>query len=267
LVTTATLCHAQEPTPILLPSGAPCSVQAEQPTDPQADEGLLSGLYDPSIFIIEASGTWRQELAEGYYADYACELYPDKADAHDSRAADSLYTGVFWMSTKVELSDFLKKLLKDAPVAMDFDAGGEGICDNLTVHLLTGYEQNASQGYAIPGENGETQPPKGALAAEGGFVAVPIDAYLNVRASGAQGESLQHSDSQAADAEMSYVIHIEPDPKNELAERKATLYLYNSTDMSVTLEGIWRRIPGYPEDMLEHANTNPARQMLDKHMP
>ncbi len=260
--------YAQEPTPTpaSVPGGAPGSAQADQPGTPPAEGSMDSGLYDPSIFIIEASGTWRQELAQGYYADYACELYLNKADANDSRVADGMYTGVLWMSTKVEISDYLKDLLKNAPVDMDFDAGGEGICDNLTVNLLAEYGREPWRGYGIPGEDGETQPPEGALVAQGGFIAVAKDAYLNIRASGAQGELLEHSDNKTADAEISYIIHIEPDPKNEATERKATIYLYNMEGMSATLQGVWRRIPGYPEDMLEHANTNPGRQVLDKHM-
>ncbi len=255
------------PTPEALPGGLPDSREDVPPEDTKASEsGVKSGLYDPSIFIIEASGTWRQELAKGYYADFECELYLDKADANDSRAADGLYTGVFWMSTKLEIADYLKDLLKDMPVEMDFDAGGEGICDNLTMHLLAEYGREPWWGYGIPGEEGETLPPEDGLVAEGGFIAVAKDAYLNIQARGAQGESLEHSDNQTADAEISYIIHIEPDPGNEATERKATIYLYNRDGMSVTLQGIWRRIPGYPEDMLENATANPARQVLDRHM-
>ena len=271
LLAMAAAAHAQEllptATPAVVPGGGPDGDQpGPQEEAGPAEGGVKSSLYDPSIFIIEAAGTWRQELAKGYYADFACELYLDKADANDSRVADGLYTGVFWMSTKLELSDYLKDLLKDMPVDMDFDAGGEGICDNLTVHLLAEYGREPWWGYGIPNGEGETLPPEDGLVAQGSFIAVAKEAYLNIRASGAHGVSLEHSDSKMADAEISYIIHIAPDPQREQMERKATIYLYNRDGMSVTLEGVWRRIPGYPEDMLENANTNPARQVLDRHM-
>lgn len=224
-----------------------------------------SDLYDPSIFVIEAQGTWRQTLADGYFVDYACELYLDKVDANDNRVADGLYTGVFWMSAKVEIADYLKKLLKDMPVAMDFEAGGEGICDNLTVRLLAQHAREPWQSYAIPADSGERLPPEGGLVAEGGFIAVPMEAYLNVRASGANGASLQHSSAQASDAEVSYILHIEPDPGNKAEERKATIHLYNAEGMAVTLEGVWRRLPGYREDVLAYANDGKAREILDRH--
>ena len=225
-----------------------------------------SDLYDPSIFVIEASGTWRQELAEGCYVDYECELYLDKVDSNDNRVADGLYTGSLWLSAKLELSDYLKKLMKKSKVKMDFDAGGEGICDNLTVNLLDEYGREPWHGYGIPGEDGEVQPPEGALVAEGGFIAAAKDGHLNIRVSGAQGESAEHSDSRAEDAELSYIIHIAPDPENKATERKATIYLYNNEGMSGTLEGVWRRLPGYPEDVLEYANSAKARELLDRHM-
>ena len=224
-----------------------------------------SALYDPSIFIIEAKGTWRQELAEGYYADYECELYLDKIDSNNNRVADGLYGGAFWLSTKLELSDYLKKLMKKTKVKMDFAAGGEGICDNLSVNLLAEYGREPWQGYGIPGEDGETQPPEDALVARGSFIAVAKEAYLNIRASGSQGESVEHSDSRAADAEISYVIHVEADPASQAAERKVTIYLYTPEGMAATLEGVWRRIPGYPEDVLKYAEDGKSREILDRH--
>lgn len=116
-------------------SEQPVAVAAgERPTDDKADAGDSHSdgkrnLYDPSIFVIEASGSWRQELAPGYFADYECELYVDKFDANDNRSASGLYTGVFWMKTSVDAADYLKDFLKDLPVEMDFAAGGEGVCD------------------------------------------------------------------------------------------------------------------------------------------
>ena len=247
------------------PGGASDEVQAEQ-LDVQSAQTEGSDLYDPSIFIIEASGTWQQELAEGYYANFECELYLDKVDSNYNRVADGQYTGSLWLSTRLELSDYLKRLMKKSKVKMDFDAGGEGICDNLTINLLAEYGREPWRGYGIPREDGDIQPPDGALVAEGGLIVVAKDAYLNIQARGAQGESLEHSDSRAEDAELSYIIHIEPDPENKATEREATIYLYNNEGMSATLTGVWRRLPGYPEDVMKYADSGKAREILNKHL-
>lgn len=258
---------AETATPTPLPGGVPEQARPE-PNDPaQTEAKPRGGLYDPSIFIIEASGTWRQEIARGYFVDFACEIYLDKSDPDDSRAADGLYNGALWLSTEVELSDYLKELLKDAPVEMAFEARGEGICDNLTVHLLSEYKREPWWGYAIPGDEGDILAPEQGLVAEGGLIAIAKEAYLEIAASGAQGEDLTHTDSRAGDAEITYIIHIAPDPDNQLTQRKALIHLYNVNGMSVTLEGLWRRIPGYPEDVLAYAQSGQARQMLDRHIP
>lgn len=265
LISPAFASDAPAPTPTAVPGGAQVDAQPEGREGVPTEERKGSDLYDPSIFIIEAAGAWRQELAAGYYVDYECELYLDKVDANDNRVADGLYTGALWLSTKLEVSDYMKELLKSAPVEIDFDAGGEGICDNLTVHLLSEYKREPWWGYAIPGENGDILAPEGGLVAEGGFIAVAKDAYLNIQARGAQGENLEHSDDRAEDAEVSYIIHIEPDPGNDATERRVTIYLYNSEGMSATLEGVWRRLPGYREDVLEYAGSGKARELLDRH--
>ena len=249
---------------VSVPDGRAEEVPTAQST-PDAEK--QSGLYDPSIFVIEASGSWRQELAPGYNADYECELYLDKFDASDNRSASGLYTGVFWMKNTLDAADHLKDLLKDAPVEMDFAAGGEGICDNLTMHLLDGYERDPFGNYDIPvGRSGVRKPEKEALAGEGGFIAVGKQAYLDVQARGAGGEQIAHKDGQTGDAEISYIIQIEPDPAHTATERKATVYLSGPGGMSATIEGTWRRLPGYPDDRLEYANENKAGQVLERRL-
>jgi len=57
-----------------------------------------------------------------------------------------------------------------------------------------------------------------------------------------------------------------PDPTNSAKERKVSIHLSTAQGMSVTLEGVWRRLPGYREDMLEYANSGKAAQVLEKHL-
>ena len=259
----------QEESAAILPGTiGPDGHNEEAPSGTSAVDGeKKSSLYDPSIFVIEASGSWRQELAPGYSADYECELYLEKVDPNDSRSAAGLYTGVFWMKSSVDAADFLKDFLKDAPVKMGFEAGGEGICDNLTMHLLDGYERDPFGDYAIPdGHGGEVLPVKEALVGEGGFIAVGKQAYLDVQARGAGGEQLTHQDSQTGDAEISYIIQIEPDVNRTATQRKATIYLTGAGGMRATIEGVWKRLPGYRDDLHEYANENKAGQMLEKHL-
>ncbi len=258
----------EEQTSAVLPEASVPNGRAEEGPSRQSasDAEKKSSLYDPSIFVIEASGSWRQELAPGYYVDYKCELYLDKFDANDSRSASGLYTGVFWMKTTLDAADYLKELLKDMPAEMDFAAGGEGVCDNLTMHLLDGYERDPFGDYTIPDGRNGIQPAKEALAGEGGFIAVGKQAYLDVQARGAGGEQLTHQDSQTGDAEIQYVIQIEPNPARTATERKATIHLSGAGGMSATIEGTWRRLPGYLDDMLEYANENKSGQVLERHL-
>lgn len=253
----------------VLPGGQPADKESagKLPDISTAESAKNNSLYDPSIFVIQAEGTWRQELAPGYYTDYECELYIYKADANDSRSASGLYTGVFWMKTTLDTEGYLKELLKDVPVEMDFKAGGEGICDNLTVHLLDGFERDAFEDYAIPDGQGEPLTPvQDMLADRGGFITVGKEVYLETRARGAQGEKLEHQGSQTGEEEINYVMHVEPDPEKTKTERKVTIYLSNAQGMSVTLDGVWCRLPGYPEDMLEYVNSGKTREVLDKHL-
>lgn len=232
-----------------------------------SEDTRKSSLYDPSIFVITAEGSWRQELAQGYYADYECELYIDKTDANDNRTESGMYTGVCWIKTTLDADEYLKDFLKNVPVAIDLDAGAEGICDNLTVNLLAGYERESWEDYSITGSQGEALPlSENMPVAKGSFIAVPTAAYLEVRARGAQGENLEHESSQSAEEEFNYVMHVEPDADRTATERKVTIYLSNSQGMSATLEGKMLRLPGYPEDMLEYTNSGKYNEVLDKHL-
>lgn len=228
-----------------------------------AETEKKNSIYDPGIFVIEAAGTWQQELAEGYYADYECELYLDKFDANDNRSASGLYTGVFWMKAALDVDEYLKNFLKNIPVEMDFAAGGEGICDNVTMHLLDGYQRDPFKDFTIPGGN---EPHKEALAGEGSFIVVGKDAYLNVNARGAGGETLQHNDYSVSVEEISYVIQIEPDPSKTSDELKVTIHLSNAEGMNAAIEGTWKRLPGYPEDRIKYANEGKQGEFLDKHL-
>ena len=47
-------------------------------------------LYDPSIFVIQGEGSWRQEIAPNYFADYEADIYLHKIDENDNRAGGEL---------------------------------------------------------------------------------------------------------------------------------------------------------------------------------
>ncbi len=245
------------------------STKDGQPEEsPPEEVQTKSSIYPPSIFVIEASGTWRQEMAMGYYADYECEFYADKLDELDNQSASGQYTGVFWMKTTLDTGDFLKELLKDVPVDMQFDAGGEGICNYISVILMNSFEQQLSGGsYTIPdGQGGSLAPSGDVLAARGSFTAEAVEAYLDVNARGEAGESLEHHDTQSGSTEVDFILHVEPDPDYTADERKVTLYLSTAEGMSVTLGGVLRRLPGYSEDLKAYTSQGKRGEILDKHL-
>jgi len=265
---------SQDPAPTSSPSpGLPAGPDPRETGDtqqedapPAQDTAKSSNLYDPSIFVIQASGTWRQELAEGYYADYECELYLDKVDSSDNRVSDGRYHGFFWMKMSLDTGEFLQDLLKDVPAQVELNAGGEGICDNLIFHLSTRdiWERDS---YAIPLEEDKTlQPEKDVPADRGSFIAVAKDAYLDARASGAQGEHLEYQNKQGADVELNYIVHMQPDSMETGAQRKVTIYLNDGQGMSTTLEGVMRRLPGYPDDVATYTREAPYQEALNKHL-
>ena len=195
-----------------LPVDLPTSKPPEPTQQPQATESKNKP-YDPSIFIIEASGSWRDEIATGYFADYEVEIYLHKIDANDNRAVAGSYEGVFWMKTTLDTAEFAKNLLGDVPVELNFDAGGEAVSDNLAISLNTS-DDKAWTDYSITGENGEALPlTQDTPVARGSFVAVAKTIYLEAHASGAQGEKVDYSSSEGSGdvIDVNYIIHVQPD--------------------------------------------------------
>jgi hypothetical protein len=227
-----------------------------------------STLYPPSIFVIEASGSWRQELAPGYYANYECEFYADKLDETDNQSVSGQYTGVFWMKTELEVDDYLKELLKDVPVEMQFDAGGEGVCDFFNVILLNGFERERTGGnYTIPDEQGGSLIPTGeTLAARGSFLVEAVEVYLDAQARGLAGEAIEHRDNRSESTELHFILHVEPDPDYTALKRRVTLYLSTDQGMSATLNGVLHRMPGYSEDLKAYTSQGKRGEILNKHL-
>ena len=255
---------------LLLPVGpGQSSSESERPGEKPSDQAQAkSTIYPPSIFAIEASGTWRQELAPGYHADYECEFYADKLDETSNQSASGQYTGVFWMKTKLDTGEYLKDLLKDIPVQMKFDAGGEGVCDYISVILMNGFERQSMGGnYTMPDKNGETLTPSGdALAARGSFIAEATDAYLDVKARGAAGETVEHQDNKAGSTEIDFVIHVAPDPDFTATQRTVTIHFSTAEGMAVTLDGVLHRLPGYSEDLKAYTSKGKREEILSKHL-
>ena len=255
---------------IILPGGPSKGSETDEPSDKKAEDESehKSTIYPPSIFAIEASGTCRQELAPGYYADYECEFYADKLDETTNQSASGQYTGVFWMKTTIDTGEYLKELLKNVPVEMSFDAGGEGICDYINVIVMNGFERESIGGnYVISDESGaEITPSSDTLAARGSFTAELIDAYLDAKAQGAAGEKLEHNDNKGESTEIDFIIHIEPDPDFTATKRKVKLYFSMSGGMQITLEGVLHRLPGYSEDLKAYTSQGKREAILNKHL-
>lgn len=227
-----------------------------------------STIYPPSIFVIEAAGGWQQELAAGYYANYECEFYADKLDELDNQSASGQYTGVFWMKVTLDTSEYLKDFLKNVPVEMEFDAGGEGICDYFNVVLMNNFERESMGGsYSIPDNKGKDLPPsKDALATRGSFITEEANAYLDVKASGAAGEKVEYHNNQSSNTEIEFVIHVAPDPDFTATERKVTIHLTSGDGMSGTIEGMLHRLPGYSEDLKAYTSKGKREEILNKHI-
>lgn len=247
--TSVTNMGSDAPTPKPVePTAAP--VATESPNKP----------YDPSIFIIEASDTWRDELAPEYFADYSVEIYLHKIDANDNRAVAGSYDGVFWMQTTLDTSGYIKNMLGDVPVEMTYEAGGEVVSDNLAISLNTS-DDKAWTDYAILGEDGQPLPLSQEMpVARGSFVTVAKQVYLDAHASGAQGEKLDYSTTEGTGQEITinYVIHVMADSEESDGQRKVIINM-SGEGFNKTIEGTMRRIPGYPEDVSDYLNS-PAYQ-------
>lgn len=232
------------------------TVQPPEPTQPPAATQSPNQPYDPSIFIIEASGSWRMELAPNYFADYEVEIYLHKIDANDNRAVAGSYQGIFWMKTSLDTAGFIGDMLGDVPVDMTYEAGAEAVSDNLAISLNTS-DDKAWVDYTIIGENGQPLPlTQDTPVARGSFVMVAKQVYLAAHASGAQGETVDYANNEGSGEviDVNYVIHVQPDGSESGGSRKVTIFV-SGEGFSHTLEGVMRRIPGYPEDVSDYLNS------------
>ncbi len=122
--------------PSLPGDGGQNTASPNETTPPEAtEEARKSNLYDPSIYVIEATGTWQEEVEKGYYVNYECEIYLDKVDSNNNRVVAGSYTGFCWMNVALDTTEWIGDMLKDVPFEMTFDAGGEAICDNFGIYL------------------------------------------------------------------------------------------------------------------------------------
>ncbi|MAT41589.1 MAG: hypothetical protein CL609_04540 [Anaerolineaceae bacterium] len=247
------------PTSTVDTSGAanvPTAKPAE-PTQPPADPTESPNKpYDPSIFIIEASGSWQQELAPEYFANNEVEIYLHKIDANDNRAVSGSYQGVFWMRTTLDTAGFIQDMLGDAPIEMNFDAGAEAVSDNLAISLNT-TDDKAWVDYSILDENGQPLPlTQDTPVGKGSFVAVAKEVYLDAKASGIQGEKVDYSTNEGTGdvIDINYVIHVQPNDMESGGVRKVTILL-SGEGFSQIIEGTMRRISGYPEDVSDYLNS------------
>lgn len=227
-----------------------------EPTQAPIPTESNNKLYDPSIFIIEASGSWRDELAPEYFADYEVEIYLNKIDSNDNRSVAGSYQGVFWMKTTLDTAGFINNMFGDVPVDATYEAGGEAVSDNLAISLNTS-DDKAWVDYSILDEDGNPLPlSQDNPVAKGSFVVVAKKLYLEAHASGAQGEKVDYSSNEGNGEvfDINYVIHVEPDSAESNGERKVIIHL-SGENFSKTIEGVMRRIPGYPEDVSDYLNS------------
>lgn len=236
------------------PDAKPTAAATEPPPTPVPTSQVKP--YDPSIFVIQASKTWREEIAPNYFVDYSCDIYLHKIDANDNRATAGSYQGTFWMEAKVDASGFISDMLKDVPVAANFEAGGEAVCDNLGISLNT-TDDKAWVDYSIPGTDGKPLPlTQDTPVGKGSFVTVAKSVYLEAKARGAQGEKVDYSTTEGTgdETDVAYVIHVQPDSVESNGERTVVFYL-TTGGQSFTVEGTMRRLPGYPEDVDKYLNS------------
>lgn len=287
LVITNTAC-GRTPSTAPTPTPTPGSEQGAEPDDSEGSIGVLapggkqenppdepaptatdkrSTTYGPSIFVIEASGSWQHEIDTGLYANYECELYLDKIEPHNMHDDTGSYTGVFWLKLTVDTGEYFSKFLKDVPfVDISLDAEAEGIRDNLSFYLRDGYTRDPTANFDIPdGQGGYLKPDHNALADKGSFVVSATHGNLNVYSYDSQKDILlEHQQSGASDLDVSYVIHVAPDPMREATQRDVKIHIMLPDGSSTTLDGVWRRLPGYPEDLEKYYNSGKSREILDK---
>lgn len=262
---------AQTPKPAQTAGSAATSSPVQTPQSgqtPVATPSSKSKLYDPSIFVIQADGKWRKELAPNYFADYEADLYLHKIDPNDNRVVTGSYQGVFWMKVTIDADEYIKDMLKNAPVQMDFAAGGEAICDNLGINLNT-TDDKAWVDYTILDDNGDPLPlTQDTPVAKGSFVTVAKDVYLKAKARGAQGERVDY-ETEAGTGDLTdanYIIHVQPDSMESGTQRKVVIYLETPGADPMIMNGTLRRLPGYPEDVSDYLNSDEYQQAARKHL-
>jgi hypothetical protein len=242
--------------------------QEDPPDESPAETDNRSTTYGPSIFVIEASGSWQYEIETGYYVNYECELYLDKIEPHNMHDDTGSYTGVFWLKMTLDTKEYFSEIFKDVPfVNISLDAEAEGIRDNLSFYLRDGYTRDPTANFDIPdGQGGYLKPEHNALTDKGSFVVSPTYGNLDVHARDTQKDiSLEHQQSGASDLDVSYVIHVAPDPMREATQRNVKIHIILPDGSSTTLNGVWHRLPGYPEDVEKYYNSGKSREILDKH--
>ena len=239
---------------------------AETAPPKATDEPRKSNLYDPSIYVIEASGTWQQELEKGYYANFEAEIYLDKVDSNNNRVVAGAYQGFCWINVTMDTTEWIEEMLKDVPMEMTFDAGGEAICDNLGI-FLSAEDDKAWVNYTILDDGGKPLPlTQDTPVAKGSFVAVGKQAYVDAKVRGAQGEKVDYANTASGgDVDVNYIIHVEPDSMEQGAVRNVKIHLFGE-GFSTVLNGTLKRLAGYPEDVAKYASDAPSQQALNKHL-
>lgn len=239
------------------------------PNEPTPEESAKrSTTYEPSIFVIEASGSWQHEIDKGLYVNYECELYLDRIEPHNMHDDAGAYTGVFWLKLTVDASEMLSQINETVPsFNISLAAEAEGISDSLSFYLRDGYTRDPTANFDIPdGQNGHIKPDHNALADKGSFVVSSTYGNINAHAVDTQkGISMGHQQSGGTDTEVSYIVHVEPDPTREATQRAVKIHLTLQDGSSTTLNGVWKRLPGYPEDLEKYYNSGKSREILERH--
>lgn len=225
-----------------------------------------STTYEPSIFVIEASGSWERTVEEGIKVNYECELYLDKIEPYNMHDDNGAYTGMFWMKMKVDTSEMLSKI--NVPMfSIGIGAEGEGIEDNVSIYLRDGYTRDPTASFDIPdGEGGTLKPDFDALAGRGSFVISQTSGnvfYFFIDEQKGISDAQQKSGSSPV--EVNYVVHVAPDPTREATQRAAKIFISLPDGSSTVLDGVWRRLPGYPDDLSKYYNSGESRKILDNH--
>ncbi len=244
--------------------------QEENPPDESEPEepDKRSTTYEPSIFVIEASGSWQHELDAGLKVNYECELYLDKIEPHNMHDDMGAYTGVFWLKLALDTEEYFSEFLDSVPfVDISLDAEAEGIRDDVSFYLRDGYTRDPTANFDIPdGQDGYLKPDHNGLAGKGSFVVNATKGNLAAHAQDTQkGIVMDHQQSGASDTEVSYIIHVAPDPNMEATRRDVKIHIILSDGSSTTLDGVWHRLPGYPDDLEKYYNSGKSQEILERH--